>query len=97
MAKPKSAISIRLPPDLRAYLAIRAKDNERSLNAEVVSIIRVMFEADPPTVMVRHVLPTKSKSFYAVALGESEGAEDFFETENRKEAFAVATAKVREL
>jgi hypothetical protein len=38
--QPSVQYALRLPPDLRAWLADRAKENSRSVNGEIISILK---------------------------------------------------------
>lgn len=89
-----SAMSVRLPLSAKAWLASRAADNGRSMNAELLQIVKTMISAEPLYCVVRHC-NLGSDEFFSAAVGES--ADDFFTGSTQEDAFAAARAKLREL
>lgn len=40
---------LRLPPDVKNWLTARALGNERSMNAEIISILKALMKAEGPS------------------------------------------------
>jgi hypothetical protein len=40
---------LRLPPEVKNWLAARAAGNERSMNAEIISILKALMNAEGPS------------------------------------------------
>lgn len=47
MPKVAPSLNVRMPPEMRAWLEARAADNERTLNKEVVLLLKKAMQADP--------------------------------------------------
>lgn len=45
----KIAISLRIPTEMKAWLASKARENERSVNAQIILALRNAMRADEPT------------------------------------------------
>lgn len=88
-----SPLIIRPNAEQRLWIETRAKENARSLSAEILDAIRHAMKRDPLQIFVRECYAPDGK-FYAVAVS-LDG--DFFETEDRAQAFAVARDKAVEL
>jgi len=88
-----SPMIVRATPAERLWLQTRAKENNRSLSAEILDAIREAMKQDPLFIYVRECTMPDGK-FYSVAVS-LDG--DFFETEDREQAFAVARDKTAEL
>jgi plasmid stability protein len=87
-------LKVRIPFDVKNWLALRAADNTRSKNAELIDIIRAVMATQPAYATVRHC-KTADQEWYAVALGES--TEDFCETGTKEEAIKAAREKLASL
>jgi len=85
--------NIRFSSDVAQWLQIRRKENNRSLNAEILDAIREAMKRDPLLIYVRECIAPDGR-FYCVAVS-LDG--DFFETDDREQAFAVARDKASEL
>jgi hypothetical protein len=86
--------SVRLPVDLRDRLASRALANSRSLNSEIVMMLKDALEPDPVHVVIREC-HTPHGTFYAAALGES--PDDFVSAEREGEVYEAVIKRLRML
>ena len=43
----RALLRIRFPDDVRDYLYVRAKNNDRSMNAEITNIMKKVMKAEP--------------------------------------------------
>ena len=71
----KQAVLVRVIPEVKAWLACRAADNGRTLNAEVNQILKALISAEPLYAVVRKCTHG-SEVFFTAALGES--TDDFY-------------------
>ncbi len=94
MKQPGNPYSIRMPPDVKLWLAAQAACNGRSIAAEINAMLKDAMKANPIYATVRHVA-AGADSFYCVALGGS--LEDFFEGKSKREAITAARAKLKEM
>ena len=44
----KSPFGLRLPTEVRNWLTVRAKGNERSMNSEIIAILKELMKAEGP-------------------------------------------------
>ena len=54
MPNAQKPFGLRLPPDLKNWLVARAANNERSMNAELINIVKKAMQAEP-------LVPPKNK------------------------------------
>lgn len=85
---------VRLPKAEKAWLAVRAAENNRSMNAEILDLMQSAMQADPLEIFV-HECHAPTGDFYSVSVGKD--GEDFLETESREAAFNAARTKAKEL
>lgn len=89
-----ATLKVRLPSDVKNWLAARATENGRSLNAEAVHVLRTVMADDPLYCVVR-CCRLDGEEFFTAAIGES--ADDFYEGSSKEQAFAAARAKLKSL
>ena len=80
---------LRLQPHMRNWLATRAEANGRSMNSELLAIIKIMMSAEPGRVRIR-----QQSGFYIVDGGESTEVEIFID---HKDAMKFARKKLKEI
>jgi hypothetical protein len=66
----QSQLLVRLPQPAKEWLKSRAADNARSVNAEILQIVKTMMNAEPLYCVVRHC-KFGSDEVFTAALGES--------------------------
>jgi len=85
--------TVRLPPDIMAWLEAKATANQWSLDTAIIVPIRLAMENDPLKIYVCE-LAVRGMSNYAVTVGD--GGECIFAGDDRKKAIDAARAKVTE-
>lgn len=85
---------VRLPPTIKAWLETRANENTRSVNSEIIDILKVSMQAEPLEIFL-HECQSPSGVFFTVSVGKY--GDDFYEGADREAAFAAARAKAKEL
>jgi plasmid stability protein len=89
-----NALSVRMPPDVASWVSIRAEDAGRSLNSEILEILKAKMGADPARIVIRTCV-TREGTFHCAALNDS--ARDFFTGEfggTIEEAYEAALTKI---
>ncbi|GAB1581723.1 Arc family DNA-binding protein [Phyllobacterium phragmitis] len=87
-------MNVRFPADQSLWLRTRAKENSRSVNAEILDAIREAIKRDPLLIYV-HECAAPDGRFFTASIGKH--GDDFYEGPSREEAFAAALKKAREL
>ncbi|MBV8474684.1 MAG: Arc family DNA-binding protein [Hyphomicrobiales bacterium] len=91
---PETTVTVPLTPAMRAWLEYRATEDHEPETAEIARLIDQEMRAYPLTVYVHECEDGAAKRF-AVSVGLF--GDDFFSTEDREEAIAVARLKAEEL
>lgn len=93
MTKLQNPISLRLSPEVRAYLAARTKSSGRSLNNEIREMIAEKMPRHPIWANVTEV-PEGENGYYVVTLGHDPF--EYFKGDREEEAIAAAKEKLKE-
>lgn len=87
-------LKIRLTAAQKAWLAATAEAENRSLTAQIQTLIDDAMLVDPLKIVIHHLIE-EDREEYTVAVGES--WHDFADGLSREQAVAVAKAKLKEL
>jgi hypothetical protein len=88
-------LSIRLSKAQNAWLEHRATRNNRSLNAEVLSVLDEKSKEDPLTIIVHDCNFKGMDQYFSVSVGAN--GRDFFESPDKAQAIEIAKSKAEEL
>ena len=64
-------LSLRLPTNMKNWLSLRAQDNGKTINAELVEILKVLMNAEPLFIVIRTCEVRGAETFYTASLNES--------------------------
>lgn len=85
---------IRVPQPMKAWLDTRAKENGRSMNAELVDLLKPVMLAEPLEIFISECTSSLGV-FFTVSVGQH--GDDFHEGTDREAAYKAAIAKAKEL